>query len=226
VNDIIKTGAQLVVKAMLNSPFKEFIPIGRAKLLLEHSRPDDFLKVEDKIFDLAHEDPELMKKLLAKGARMMNDGTMWLPDPESYKLLSSEEFLNLVTNAGRDQLHLQGYGITGLSTNGFNYIGLAQNSGAASPSASDTSLSTSLGGEITANGFARVQGSYAHTTGTNTTTISTTFTATGSQSIAGAALFNAAGPPIAGTMNNEFSFTSRSLISGDTLATTFTITLG
>ena len=59
--------------------------------------------------------------------------------------------------------------------------------------------------------------------GTNTSTISRTFTASGTQSAQKAALFTASS---AGTMNHVLSFTQRNLISGDTLAITFTITLG
>ncbi len=131
---------------------------------------------------------------------------------------------NLVTNAGRDQLHLQGYGETGLSSNGFNYIGLSNS--ATPPSATDTSLSGELlvGG---APGLQRAQGAYAHTAGTNQTTITNTFTFTGtSQAIQLTALFNLAGPPVAGIMNHEIAFTQRTLFTNDTITLTFTITLG
>ena len=125
---------------------------------------------------------------------------------------------NLLTNTGRDQLHVQGYDTTGLASNGFNYIGLSND--ATSPSATDTTLASELSG----NGLTRAQGVYAHTTGTNTTTISNTFTYTGSsQAVQKAGLFNLSS---AGVMGHETSFTQRTLFTNDTLAVTWTITLG
>lgn len=128
-----------------------------------------------------------------------------------------ERVWNLITNAGRDYLHLQGYGTAGLGTNGLNYIALSNDA------VTETATSTVLSNEITLNGLGRAQGTYAHTAGTNTTTISRVFTATGAQSAQKAALFTAAA---AGTMNHVLGFTQRSLITGDTLSLTFTITLG
>jgi hypothetical protein len=128
-----------------------------------------------------------------------------------------EKVWNLITNAGRDYLHLQGYGTTGLGTNGLNYIALSNDT------VTETATSTALSNEITLNGLGRAQGTYAHTAGTNTTTISRVFTASGTQSAQKAALFTASS---AGTMNHVLGFTQRSLISGDTLSLTFTITLG
>jgi hypothetical protein len=172
----------------------EGIVLGRASMLVEHRRPQAWIET---------------------------DGGVLVPDIGSYTLVDEPEIVwNQITNSGRDFLHLQGYGSSGLGSNGLNYIGLTNAS--ISPSPTDTSLS----GEITTNGLARAQGTYAHTAGTNTTTISYTFTASGTQSCQAAALFTAAGPPVSGIMNHELTFTQRSLISGDTLAVTYTITLG
>ncbi len=124
---------------------------------------------------------------------------------------------NLITNAGRDFLHQQGYKDTGLGSVGLCYIALSNDT------VGETASSTTLSNEIAANGLTRAIGTYAHTAGTNTTTISKTFTASGTQSAQKAALFTASS---AGTMNHVLSFTQRNLISGDTLAITFTITLG
>lgn len=190
MKELIRVAEKMLVGALLNSRLADHIPLGRARIDVQHCRPKRFVTRPDGLL---------------------------VPDPESYYLLDEETIWNLVTNSGRDQLHLQGYGTTGLATNGFNYIALSNDSTA--PSASDTSLT----GEISANGLGRTQGAYAHTTGTNTTTISNTFTATGSQSCQKAALFNASS---SGVMNHEATFTQRSLISGDTLAVTYTITLG
>lgn len=124
---------------------------------------------------------------------------------------------NLITNAGRDFLHNQGYKETGLGTVGLCYIALSNDT------VGETASSTTLSTEIAANGLTRAIGTYAHTAGTNTSTITKTFTATGTQSAQKAALFTASS---GGTMNHVLAFTQRNLINGDTLAITFTITLG
>lgn len=135
----------------------------------------------------------------------------------SGELLHSEVAHNVISTAGRDFLHQQGYKETGLGSVGLCYIGLSNDS------LTETSASTTLSTEITTNGLARAIGTFAHTAGTNTSTISKTFTATGTQSAQKAALFTAAS---SGTMNHALSFTQRNLVNGDTLAVTFTITLG
>lgn len=133
------------------------------------------------------------------------------------EVLGEETVENLITNAGRDFLHSQGYNSSGLGANGLNYIALSNDT------VGETAASTTLSNEIAANGLTRAQGTYAHTTGTNTTTIDKTFTASGTQSCQKAALFTASS---AGTMNHVLGFTQRSLASGDTLQITYTITLG
>jgi len=133
------------------------------------------------------------------------------------KVGEDETVWNVITNAGRDYLHQQGYATSGLGTNGLNFIGLSNDT------LTETSTSTVLSNEITLNGLTRAAGTYAHTNGTNTTTVSRVFTATGTQSAQKAALFTAVS---AGTMNHALAFTQRNLINGDTLTVTFTITLG
>ena len=133
------------------------------------------------------------------------------------ELLAVDENWNLITNAGRDFLHQQGYATSGLGANGLNFIALSNDT------LTETTSSTTLSTEIAANGLTRAQGTVAHTGGTNTTTVSKVFTATGSQACQKAALFTASS---AGTMNHALAFTQRSLISGDTITITFTITLG
>jgi hypothetical protein len=125
---------------------------------------------------------------------------------------------NVITTVGRDFLHAQGYGTSGLGANGLNYIALSNDT------LTETSASTVLSNEIAANGLGRTQGTVAHTVGTNTTTIDKTFTcATGAQAAQKAALFTAVS---VGTMCHALAFTQRSLQVGDTLQITFTITLG
>jgi hypothetical protein len=148
--------------------------------------------------------------------RWLSDGS---PDPSSYELVGEPEVVwNVITNAGRDFLHVQGYGSSGLGANGLNYIGLSNDV------VSENAASTTLSNEIAANGLSRAQGTVNHVAGTNTTTIGKTFTcATAQQSARKAALFTAASN---GTMNHVLGFTPRTLEPGDTLTVTFTITLG
>lgn len=161
--------------------------------------------------------------LLSRGANL--EETVALPRASAViehrnakgELLHSEIAHNVITTAGRDFLHQQGYKDTGLGSVGLCYIGLSNDT------LTETSASTTLSNEITTNGLGRAIGTYAHTAGTNTTTISKVFTATGSVSAQKAALFTASS---SGTMNHALSFTQRTLASGDTLSVTFTITLG
>jgi hypothetical protein len=147
--------------------------------------------------------------------RFLADGS---PDPASYKQVGdSETVYNVITNAGRDYLHLQGYGTAGLGVNGLNFIALSNDT------LTETAASTTLSTEITLNGLGRAQGVVAHTAGTAVTTIIKTFTASGTQSCQKAALFTAVS---AGTMNHALAFTQRALIAFDTIQITFTITLG
>lgn len=181
-------GASLLMKTRLT----QHVPIGRASMTVTHRRPTDF-------------------KIDAKTG-------IFVPVLESFKMVDAPETVwNVITNSGRDFLHNQGYGTTGLGANGLNFIGLSDDS------LTETSASTTLSNEITTNGLGRAQGTVNHSAGTNTTTIERTFTASGTQSARKAALFTAVS---SGIMNHALSFTQRSLINGDTLQITFTITLG
>lgn len=84
----------------------------------------------------------------------------------------------LLTNAGRDDLHNQ-HLTTGTQPAAFNYVGLSAN--ATAPSAANTSLP----GEITTagGGLIRKQLTHAHTIGTNTSTLTGTYTANGTDSL-------------------------------------------
>lgn len=92
---------------------------------------------------------------------------------------------------------------------------LALSSDTTAPAAADTALTS----EYTTNGLSRAQGTYAHTAGTNTNTVAHTFTCSAnSQVVNKEALFNAAGPPVAGTMGFESAEpTPPTLNTGDTL---------
>jgi hypothetical protein len=154
----------------------------------------------------------------SRPSRWIDIGEIKIPDPSSYELIDEETVLNQITNVGRDFIHTQSYG-TAPAGNGLNYIALTNT--AITPAAGDTTLS----GEITTNGLARAQATTnTHTAGTNTTTLAITFTcATAPQACQAAALFTASS---SGTMNNELTFTQRSLQIGDQITITYTITIG
>jgi hypothetical protein len=143
-----------------------------------------------------------------------------------YKQEDEDEVVyNLITNAGRIRLHTQCYGTGSLTTCGYNFIGLTNDS--AAEAETDTVLAT----ELTADGLARVQGTVTLPTGYgNITQIQKVFTygGGGSQGVQKSALFNIIGPPptASGTMAHEVKFTQRTLNNSDTLTVTYSITLG
>lgn len=103
---------------------------------------------------------------------------------------------------------------------------LALSNDAGAPGTTDTSLAS----EITSNGLGRAEGTFAHTAvagGTTTTVTSTytlakTFTATGSQSAQKASVFYSVVASTGAPMF-ENTFSSVSMINGDTLAVTWTV---
>ena len=104
-----------------------------------------------------------------------------------------------------------------------NYIALSNDS--ASPAAGDCAAGSSactLASEISTNGLARAQATYAHSNGTNTYTLTHTFTASGIQAAQKAGLFNASG---SGTMVFEVAFAQVSLGIGDTVTVTWTVSI-
>ena len=137
------------------------------------------------------------------------------PDPTSYEVIGDETVHNVVTTAGIDFLFAQGYS-TSTGANGLNYIALSNDT------VGEATSATVLTNEIVANGLSRAIGTYNHTASTATATVAKTFTASGAQSCQKAALFSAGA---SGTMNHVLAFTQRALISSDTIAVTFTITL-
>jgi hypothetical protein len=129
---------------------------------------------------------------------------------------------NLLTNNGRDVMHSNVYTNVTSGTRGFNYIAVTEST--ITPAAADTTLS----GEITTNGLARVAASPAasHTTGTNSSTVEVTMTASGSfTDVKASATFNASSGATMGHIAN-YATGSGTLISGDTLKTTWTLNLG
>lgn len=123
---------------------------------------------------------------------------------------------NLITNAGKDFISAQ-IGSTAPGANGANYIALSTTD--VTPAGGDTTLA----GEITTGGLERAQGTYAHTNGQSTYTITKTFTASATHTnVRSAGLFTAAS---SGTMLAINEFTPVSLASGDQLTITWTVTL-
>ena len=120
-------------------------------------------------------------------------------------------FHNLRTNAGINWQYGQMAGGTAAVC---TYIALSNDAG--SPNATDTAVAS----EITSNGLARALGTASHTTNATSYTLAYTFTATGTQSAQKAGILNATS---SGTLCFENTFTQVSMVSGDTLAVTWTI---
>jgi hypothetical protein len=130
----------------------------------------------------------------------------------------------LLTSAGRDALHAQHLS-TGTQPATFNYVALTASTTA--PAATDTALT----GEITTSGggLIRGQATYAHTAGTNTTTLTKTFTANSSDvlpvTIAQIGVFNASS---AGTIAYHTALSATATLSsvGDNVTITESCTIG
>jgi len=188
----------------------EIIGLGHAKGRIIIQRPHEHVDGEP-----AYRDDD---GNLVVGRRWIVDPALLcqVPDPRDVETLHADDSLNVKTNAGIDFLHHQGYGTSGLGTNGLNWIALSDDA------LTENGASTTLSTEIASNGLSRAQGAVAHTGGTTTTTIAHTFTATGAQSAKKAALFTLVA---GGTMNHALAFTERTLQAADTILVTFTITL-
>jgi len=130
----------------------------------------------------------------------------------------------LLTSVGRDALHAQ-HMSTSAQPASFNYIALTAS--VTAPALGDTTLT----GEITTagGGLLRAQATYAHTAGTNTTTLTKTFTANGSDvlpvTVAQIGVFNAS---TSGTLayHTALSSTATLNVSGDNVTITETVTGG
>lgn len=131
----------------------------------------------------------------------------------------SKDVHNLLTNAGKDYLHAQYWTNNAAGGVGVNFIALSEST--LTPAVTDTTL----GGEITTNGLQRVIASTrSHTSGTSTTVLSNTFTASGAfTDVKASAILNASST---GTMGHIANFTTGSgtLSSGDQLAVTWSMT--
>lgn len=129
----------------------------------------------------------------------------------------------LRTNAGRDAAHAQWLS-TSAQPAAFNYGALSANSGAGF-----AVTDTTLAGEIAtaSGGLIRKQMTYAHTTGTNTSTLTATWTVNGSDVIpvviATWANFNASST---GTLGDEDVLNATATLAavGDSVTVTYTLT--
>lgn len=134
----------------------------------------------------------------------------------------SKDFRMLMTNAGQDAFFAQHIN-TGAQPAAFTYGALSADT------TTESTASTTLTSEITTagGGLLRKQMTYAHTTATNTGTLTATWTANGSDAlpvtIARIGILNAAS---AGTLGYDKKFTTTAVLSasGDALTVTFTLT--
>lgn len=130
----------------------------------------------------------------------------------------------LLTNGGRDGLHGQHLG-TAAQPAAFNFMALSES--AVAPSAA----STALPGEITTagGGLLRAVATYAHSAGTNTSTLTKTFTGNASdiypKVIAKIGVLNAAAAGVLG-YETLLNATATLNVSGDNVAVTHTLTMG
>lgn len=120
----------------------------------------------------------------------------------------------VMTNAGWDAICSQ-IGDTGAQPASFKYI--AVGTGAVAASATDTSL----GAEISDSGLARTTGTYAHTGGTKVWTLAKSFSVSGGKAVTECGVLNASSN---GTLLCRQVFTAKNVVSGDTLAVTWTFT--
>jgi hypothetical protein len=132
----------------------------------------------------------------------------------------------LLTTVGRDALHGQ-HVATAAQPAAFSFMAVANSATATAPAAGDTTLV----GEITTagGGLLRAVGTVAHTAGTNTTTLSKTYTANGSDSlpvtISQIGVFNAAS---SGTLGYKTALNANSTLTavGDSTAITESVQAG
>lgn len=154
-------------------------------------------------------------------------GTSFTPECFSEQWRASWREHALRTNAGTDwQARMMGDSVTanaGTSTmRAADFVALTEN--AVAPAGGNTTLAT----ELAVDGLTRAQGTYAHTNGTNTYTITRAFTFTRAsavdRTVAKIGVFNASST---GTMAFETLLSATQLLqaNGDQLTVTQTVTL-
>lgn len=143
------------------------------------------------------------------------------------RVIDEQEAHNIVTNAGRVQIHTYLYGAAGQRTGlggGLNYIALTNDS--AAPAQTDTVLTGEITNTPSTAGLQRALSTVTLPTGVGTQTVlQKIFTYTGvpgPQAVQKTALFDDA---TVGVMAHEIQFSPRTLFTNDTLTVTFSITL-
>jgi len=127
---------------------------------------------------------------------------------------------NQLQDDGRDDMHNALWENQGAATQlGFTHMAVSTNAAGLPADSANTML-----GEITTGGLTRVDAdTTTHATGTATTLVETTYTATATHTaVQKGALFDA---NTTGTMGIIYLFTSATLVSGDTLKVSVTVTL-
>jgi hypothetical protein len=128
---------------------------------------------------------------------------------------------NLRTTGGADW-QANAMGATSSQPATATYIALTNDAtAAAAGDCAAGSTTCTLTSEVTTNGLARHVATYSHTNATNTWSLSYTWTASGTQSVQKAGMFNASS---SGTMVFESNFTQVNLVSTDTFTATWTVT--
>lgn len=167
-------------------------------------------------------------------AHSAGDAPSWVscPDDPGFEAAIAAHFscaqgepTALITNQGRDVLHNQ-HTTTGAQPAAVNYMSVSADTVA------ESAANTSLPGEITTagGGLLRKQATVAHTAGTNTTTLSATFTANGSDllpvTIAKIGGHNASSGAGNCDYEKKLGSTATLTASGDNVAITYTLTIG
>jgi len=178
------------------------------------------------------------------GADIQVDIHRWIPNPQGLEtpeyyqpwqlhFKTAKPLDDLLTKAGRDLIHNVSF-MAGAQPAALTYYAIC-NPGTFTPVDTDTSLNTEI---TTPSGLARhvctgsvdgVTESFTHTASGNTTVVVCGFknnSAGAITGIKGYGNFNAAGPPVAGTLGTESSFTTLDLQINDILKLTVTLTLG
>jgi len=135
----------------------------------------------------------------------------------------TEEFFNLVTTVGKNATL---DGILGNTAQGAVYMGLK---GTGTPAASDTMTSHATWSEITAISVRGTPSFSAASAGSKTTASAVSFTMTGTATVAGCFIVVGGTSAVSNTTGTLFSAgdfsSSKSVVSGDTIAVTYTATL-
>lgn len=157
----------------------------------------------------------LSRHILGHHSRLTGSGAaLCQADPSTVYLAIDTH--NLKTNSGVDFISGQISGTASTATAQW----IALSTSVTAVSAADTSLAN----EITTNGLGRAQGTFAHTAGTSTYTITNVFTATGNQS--GIAKVGVLTAVSSGTLVYEVLLgTPISMNSGDQLSVQWTVTV-